>query len=186
MPKAPQESIGSLIIRARAALGLSQAKFGAKLGWSIRTQGRIETQGSIPIPSDLFRIGALITPLDAALGSELIERGKSISIELGLPLPAALAAPRSTALVAAFSSSERSRSVVGAVRSVEAKPIDMRHLVDAVVCAATDQGELLPRAIRPILLAAFTRAEELGLEMSEVRRALEPRRATARGGKREE
>jgi transcriptional regulator with XRE-family HTH domain len=186
MPKAPEESIPSLIIRARAALGLSQSAFGAKLGWSTRSQGRIESKGSIPVPRNLIKIGRLVTPVDATLGNQLIRRAKDIAVKVGLVLPELPAAPLSTALSVAPNRSERGLRVAGAERSLEAKPIGMRHLVDAVVCAATDHGELLPRDVRPILLAAFTRAEELGLDFAEVRRALEPRRATPRGRKQEE
>ncbi len=173
MPKAPEEPIASLVIRARSALRLSQREFGAKLRWSTRTQGRMESARSTPVPNDLIKIGELVMPVEPDLGNALIQRAKAIAVRIGVALPEPVAST-------VPSSNGGALAVRGSVPSIEAKPIDVRHLVDAVVCAATDQGELLPRDVRPILLAAFTRAEELGLDFAEVRQALAPRRATAK------
>ncbi len=46
------------------------------------------------------------------------------------------------------------------------------HLVDSLVCAAAEAMDLLPRVARPGLLAAFTRAREMGLSVETVADAL--------------
>jgi DNA-binding transcriptional regulator YiaG len=47
-------------------------------------------------------------------------------------------------------------------------------LVDAVVCAGADVGDVSPRALRPVLHAAFKRARALGLSFEDVETALAP------------
>ncbi|MBV9946955.1 MAG: hypothetical protein JOZ69_08915, partial [Myxococcales bacterium] len=47
-------------------------------------------------------------------------------------------------------------------------------LADAVVCAVADATDLLPRALRPLLHAAFARARALGLTLEEVEEGLRP------------
>ena len=180
MSKASQESFASLSAKARLALGLSQNAYGAKLGWSLRTQARYESGRSAPSPDALVNMGELVHPVNAGLGEELIKRGQALAIKHGLtprkPVNIVLSTESSTALTLPPSRKLAS----GSARTVEAKAIEMRHLVDAVVCAATDEGDLRPRDVRPILLAAFSRAIELGLEMEEVRRVLLPGKAGTR------
>jgi transcriptional regulator with XRE-family HTH domain len=50
----------------------------------------------------------------------------------------------------------------------------VERLVDSVICAAADAMDTTPRAIRPALLAAFTRARELRLDARAVEAALSP------------
>jgi hypothetical protein len=45
-------------------------------------------------------------------------------------------------------------------------------IVDAVVCAAAEAMELTPRDVRPGLYAAFSRAQEIGLSVEVVLKAL--------------
>jgi hypothetical protein len=46
------------------------------------------------------------------------------------------------------------------------------HLVDSLVCAAAEAMDVLPRLVRPGLLAAFARALEMGLTVEMVHAAL--------------
>jgi hypothetical protein len=46
------------------------------------------------------------------------------------------------------------------------------EVVDSVVCAAAETMSVMPGAIRPALLAAFTRAQKIGLTVEEVTKAL--------------
>jgi len=45
-------------------------------------------------------------------------------------------------------------------------------IVDAVVCAAAEAMEMMPRDVRPALLAAFRRAREIGVPVDMVERVL--------------
>jgi transcriptional regulator with XRE-family HTH domain len=45
-------------------------------------------------------------------------------------------------------------------------------VVDAVVCAAAEAMELMPKEVRPGLYAAFARAKEIGLTVDVIERAL--------------
>jgi transcriptional regulator with XRE-family HTH domain len=51
-----------------------------------------------------------------------------------------------------------------------APPVE--DIVDSIVCAAADAMNVLPRDVRPALLAAFTRTRRLGLGVEVVERAL--------------
>jgi hypothetical protein len=47
-----------------------------------------------------------------------------------------------------------------------------RYTVDSIVCAAASATQMVPDAIRPGVLAAFTRARQLGLGVDAVEKAL--------------
>jgi hypothetical protein len=51
-------------------------------------------------------------------------------------------------------------------------PAPVEDVVDAVVCAAAEAIDVTPRAVRPALIAAFTRARRLGLGVEAVEKAL--------------
>ena len=48
------------------------------------------------------------------------------------------------------------------------EPVVSDIAIDAVVCAAADAADATPKAIRPALLAAFTRAQAAGLTVEQV------------------
>jgi hypothetical protein len=58
------------------------------------------------------------------------------------------------------------------------------HLVDSLVCAAAEASTLHPREMRPALIAAFTRAYEMGLTIEAVQSALQPEPTKAKGAAR--
>jgi hypothetical protein len=58
------------------------------------------------------------------------------------------------------------------------------YLIDAVVCAAAEALNVAPPAVRPVLLAAFRRAREVGLRVEDVEAALGESLAPKKAGKR--
>jgi hypothetical protein len=57
------------------------------------------------------------------------------------------------------------------------------RIVDSVVCAAAEAIDVMPGAVRPALLAAFTRAREIGLTMDVMEAALRARVAPVTSGR---
>jgi hypothetical protein len=98
---------------------------------------------SIPSSEQLAALAALIHRHDTDLAAELAAAGGTSLERLGLVAPPApVAAPR------------------------------VELLIDSVVCVAAEAMDVLPRAIRPALLAAVRRARHLGLTLEAMERAL--------------
>ncbi|HLK40364.1 MAG TPA: helix-turn-helix transcriptional regulator [Polyangiaceae bacterium] len=135
-------ALAALFERSRAALGTTQEELGARLGVSRRTAQRWAAGG---IPSySLADLARLVHPCDESLAREIaVAAGTSLEV-LGLE---PLAAPAAAKL-----------------------PVEA--IVDAVVCAAAEAMNLMPREARPGLLAAFARAKQIGLSVDEVEGAL--------------
>jgi hypothetical protein len=53
-------------------------------------------------------------------------------------------------------------------------------VVDSVVCACAEAMDMMPRDVRPGLLAAFARATELGVDVQKVERVLRGTLAAAK------
>jgi hypothetical protein len=140
-----------LLIAARRILGVSQGRLGELLGSSHHTGQRWETAGSVPMPSQLHDLARRVYPRDPKLAAELAIAGKSSLEALGVvaPAPPPAAPPPAP------------------------KPLPaIEDVVDAVVCAAAEAIDVLPKTIRPALKAAFARARRLGLTVEEVEKAL--------------
>jgi transcriptional regulator with XRE-family HTH domain len=60
----------------------------------------------------------------------------------------------------------------GIVQPPPPPPAPPDGVVDAVVCAAAEAMEMMPKEIRPGLHAAFARAKEIGLTVDVIERAL--------------
>jgi transcriptional regulator with XRE-family HTH domain len=149
-----------LLIAARRSLGVSQGKLGELLGSSRHTGQRWESAGSTPMPSQLHDLARMVHPSDPKLAAELAAAGQSSLEALGIVLPAPPpAAPAPPAK----------------------PPPPLEDVVDAVVCAAAEAIDVLPKAIRPALRAAFARARRLGLTVEEVEKALGGKAAEAAG-----
>jgi len=129
------------------ALGSSQKDLGEKLGVSRRTAQRYSRSG---VPFHLMPdLARLVYPHDDSLASD-IARGAGQTLEsLGLvkPPPAKPPAP-------------------------PPPPSPPEGVVDAVVCAAAEAMEMMPRDVRPGLLAALVRAREIGVPIDLVERVL--------------
>ncbi len=84
------------------------------------------------------------SPPIATFASELAAHHRETLATLGLVAPAAVVAPR----------------------------VALSHLVDSVVCAAADAVSQPPAALRPSLIAAFERAQAVGLSVDELVKGL--------------
>ncbi len=88
----PPPSVAALTIRARAALGLSQATLGELLGWSRRTIQRYDRSGQWPTPS-VSRLAEAVHSADPALAAELAEAAGTTLEKLGLVKESAAVPP---------------------------------------------------------------------------------------------
>jgi hypothetical protein len=141
----------SFFDRSRQALGLgSQAELGEKLGVSQRSAQRYSAHG---VPAYyLPALARLVHPVDPELAAEIAQSMghtlESLGIVAPVPPPALVAAPPPP------------------------PPPPPDGIVDAVVCAAAEAMEMMPRDVRPGLLAAFKRAREIGVSVDVVERVL--------------
>jgi transcriptional regulator with XRE-family HTH domain len=159
MPFVPGENVTGLLVRARAALGLTQKEFGTKFGVSHRTAGRWESRQSQPTLEEVHAIARAVHPKDPALAAALAaEGGTSLEgLKLVRPAPPATGAPPPT----------------------PARPFPSIGLMtDSIVLAAMEAaGTQVPAALdlsffRRVSAAAFHRARGLGLTVDEVDDAL--------------
>jgi hypothetical protein len=143
-----------LLQRAQLALHTTQGGLGVIAGTSIRTGQRWAVGQTVPAPFLLCDLAAKVHPVDPALAADIAAAGGSSLEALGLvEPPTPPPAPALPPTEATFS-----------------PPRD--RVVDSIVCAAADAMDMLPRQIRPALLAAFTRARELGIAIEDVESAL--------------
>jgi transcriptional regulator with XRE-family HTH domain len=139
----------ALISPARGVLGMTQRALAQAIGSSLRTVSRWETAQSIPDPSSLGRLAALLYPKDTALAAEAAEAAGTTLEKLGIVAPPA---PSPVA-------------VQGASRP------HARVLSDAVVYAAAEALERAEGTLggaRAAVHAAFARAIALGMTLEEV------------------
>jgi hypothetical protein len=145
-------TLAGLILQARRALGVgSQGDFGVMMGSSRRSGQRWETGKAYPSGDQVAAMARLVYPHDADLAAQLAAAAGTTLLALGLvspapapPLPSPAAPPAPA----------------------------VEDIVDAIVCAASDAMNALPREVRPALLAAFSRARRLGLSIEVIERAL--------------
>ncbi len=137
--------------RSQQALRLgTQSELGNLLGISKRTAQRYSSSG---LPQYYLKdLASLVHPVDADLATEIAASMGHTLLSLGIveppvaiPLPAAPVPP---------------------------PPPPPDGIVDAVVCAAAEAMEMMPRDVRPGLLAAFRRAREIGVTVDMVERVL--------------
>src|SRR5262245_32468453 len=112
-----------LLVQARRLLHVSQGSLGEMLGSSRRTGQRWETWGSYPSPTQWQELARRIHPHDADLAEALAAQGGSSLLDLGLvaPPPPPPAPP---------------------------PPPPIGEMIDAVVCAAAEAIDVMPRAVR--------------------------------------
>jgi transcriptional regulator with XRE-family HTH domain len=162
MGRSNKRRVGHLLREARYALGVSQAEFGPALGASPRTVVQWEHHRSLPSGAQLRELAGLLLPVDRDRAAEAAHFAGGTLESLGLvvrapgPAPAAPApAPRVPAAV----------------------------LVDAVLCHAADASDLLPSALRPILLATLAQARALDLTLEQLEEGLRVRVPDKAGAK---
>ncbi len=139
-----------LTLEARLLLHLGQRSLGDLLGLSRRTIQRWDAGKSSPTSWQLEKLATAVHPRDADLAAKLAASAGTTLEALGLvsPPPAAV------------------------VPAPGPPPLSPRHLVDVVVCAAAEALNVAPPAVRPVLLAAFRKAREVGLKVEDVEAVL--------------
>jgi hypothetical protein len=144
-----------LFVNACTVLRATQIEMGNKLGISRRTAQRWAQSG---IPRHAMRdLAALVYPVDAALAAEIAETHGGSLETMGIVAPAPPSPP------------------VVQMPAPPPPPPPPDGVVDAVVCAASDAMDMMPRDVRAGLLAAFSRAREIGVTVEMVERALRAR-----------
>ncbi len=140
----PPRDPAVLFNAARRAMRTSQKDLAAALGASERSGQRWAAGGFSTFY--LPRLARLVYPHDEALAREIAEAAGGTLESLGIVVPPPPAP--------------------------QGPPPPPAGIVDAVVCAAAEAIDLTPKAVRPAVLAAFTRAQELGLGIDFVRATL--------------
>ena len=144
-----------LTFEVRDALVIGQRGLGELLGASRRTVQRWDSGHGGPTADQLARIASAVHPRDASLATKIATVAGTTLEQLGLVRPEPAVAPPPVANTPALP-----------------PPSPPSHLTDAVVCAAAEALNTPPPAVRPVLLAAFRRAREVGLRVEDVEQAL--------------
>jgi DNA-binding XRE family transcriptional regulator len=151
MPK-PQ----AVILRSRRALGWTQKQLGENLGASPRTAARWES-GSSHFDADFTtKLARHVYPVDRDLAIELAATIGQTLVGLGIeapppaPLPPPPMAPAPPPAPPA---------------PPPPPPTSPTVLLDAIVCSVADAANLVPRAVRPLVLLALRRAVEVRLDL---------------------
>lgn len=138
-----------LTVEARRVLLFGQEQLGQLVGVSRRTVQRWDSGRGGPNAEELSRLAIAVHPRDQALAGNLAAAAGTTLERLGL------------------------------VQPPPPPPAVAPRLVDTVVCAAAEALNVPPPAARPVLLAAFGRAHEVGLSVEDVVKALgEPSKAS--------
>ena len=148
---------------SRQALGTTQVGLGAMFGAARRTAQRWSSSG-MPF-YHLPRLAELVYPHDPMLAKEIAASAGTTLEALGIVRPPPPPPPPAPA-----PSPAPPPAPVAPAPPPPAPPPP--GVVDAIVCAAAERMDVPPRTVRPGLLAAFARAEELGLDVGTIRRIL--------------
>jgi DNA-binding XRE family transcriptional regulator len=158
---AEPKTVRRLIGTCRAVLGMSQGELGDALGVSRRTIIRWQRGHTYPVPAQALQLADLVREEDDDLADELIA---AIGIDEPTQPEADIAQP-------AVASEAVVTSPAPPPEPTGPAPV---HAIDSIVCVAADAASLVPRAMRPALLAAFTRAMEMGYTLEQVVRGMKP------------
>jgi hypothetical protein len=143
-----------VLVRAKHALGLTDAELGKAMKCSTRTVSRFWGHASSPGHLHFRALATFAFPKDASLAADLATAGGVTLEQLGLRTPApAPQAPR-------------------AAPPPELPPVATRLLAESVVCSAAEELDAPPRAVRGVLRAAFRRAREMRLTVEAMDDAL--------------
>jgi hypothetical protein len=163
MPHSP----AALFELSRSALHTTQSGLGERLGVSRRTAQRWAQSG---VPShDLPKLVHLVHPHDADLARHIAASMGTTLEAMGLvrppppPVPEVAPPPPPPA----------------PPLPPPPPPSPPDGVVDAVVCAAAEAMDMMPRDVRAGLHAAFARASEIGVTVAMVERVLRPKTASA-------
>ncbi len=175
-----------VLIDARQSLGMNQRELAEAMGVSSRTIIRWQHGQSEPVEAQVHQLAAMVREEDEELADELLTAASvapaprpqadvtPAGAEPKAPAPPVAPPSPSFALtppVAAPSPSfALAPAAAGPSQSTAPAPA---HMIDAIVCSAADAANLLPRAVRPALRAAFARARELGISVEAAERGLD-------------
>jgi DNA-binding XRE family transcriptional regulator len=144
-----------VFVNARQTLGMNQGQLADAMGVSRRTIIRWQLGQTSPVEVQVRQLAAMVREEDEDLADEL--------------LAAAMLAPEP---VPQQGGAQAAADPIVAVPSPQALDPVPAHVIDAIVCAAADAADRVPRTMRPALLAAFARAKELGVSIEAVVRGL--------------
>jgi hypothetical protein len=156
------------IVRAREALGATLAELGGILGVSRRTAQRIVLgQSSLSIhPTATVNLLHAVYAKNPGLAREL---AAWVGLNIEEPAPAPPPPPPTPP--------PAPPPPPPAPSPPEPPPLPPDLIADSVACAAADVGDVSPATVRPLLLAAFSRAARLGVSLEQVIVALGDRPA---------
>ena len=135
---------------------MDQGDLARAMGVSRRTIIRWQKGQTAPVEAQIRELVAIVRQQDEDLADELL----AAAIFEVLVRPEEVGAAHS--VVAA---PEASATPAGPPQPPGPAP---PHLIDAIVCAAADAADMIPRSMRPPLRAAFSRAAQLGLSIESV------------------
>jgi transcriptional regulator with XRE-family HTH domain len=134
-------------------LQVNQKELAKLLGCSSRTVIRYYRGGGTILPTTYERLARAVHPHDRDFAVELAANAGHTLVTLGLEPPPPPPAPPSPPI------------------PVRPAP-SSRHMVDSIVCAAAEAMQTAPHVVRPALVAAFERANALGMTAAEVLRGM--------------
>jgi DNA-binding XRE family transcriptional regulator len=156
-----------VLVYAREALGMDQGDLASAMSVSRRTIIRWQKGQTMPVEPQIRELADMVREQDEDLADELLasamlaplprpEENNSSALEQGRNL---IAAHSEVAPSAPFAKPAAPAGPQGPAPA---------HLIDAIVCAAADAADVIPRAMRPPLHAAFSRAAQLGLSIESI------------------
>jgi transcriptional regulator with XRE-family HTH domain len=185
--------LGQRLRAARNALGIDQKTFAAMVFVSDRTLSRWEN-GSLPTADQARRIFDACEDLPVEVRDVIAEAlGLEMDVEdEALPLPAQALVVTDAPIVAPSEPSALTETQAAVVEEVSAPahvdalpaapprpPVaDLRGALDAIVYAAAEERDLLPRHVRAFGVELLQGAERLGLTLAEAAHLLGSRERT--------
>ncbi len=158
-PNIKNPSLALLLTFAQRSLSMTQKELGDALVVSKRTIQRWQSGRTRPYTGEIHRLVDLLAPVDADLSTRLDAWAPRPKPPPPAPPPAPPPPPPPPPLPPP---------------PPPPPPIPPLVLVESVVCAAADAMGLVPQAIRPAVLAAFTRARDARLDAGTVVDVLAP------------
>jgi transcriptional regulator with XRE-family HTH domain len=147
------------LLNVRQALGMNQGEFAEAMNISRRTAIRWQKGQSSPGEAEIRQLAAMVREEDDDLADELL----AAALLAPEPKPEQPAAQAEAAPIA---------PAPALPPPVQPPGVPPAHAIDAIVCVAADAANMVPRAMRPALRAAFARAAELGVSVEAVAQGL--------------
>jgi transcriptional regulator with XRE-family HTH domain len=158
-----------MLIYAREALGLDQGDLARAMGVSRRTIIRWQKGQTAPVEAQIREFAAMVREQDEDLADELLASAMFELLVRPEEVGTSAAVPgHGRNLMAAQSVVAAPEASAALARPPQPPAPAPPHLIDAIVCAAADAADMIPRTMRPPLRAAFSRAAQLGLSIEAV------------------